>query len=172
MGYSVLVGLVCAAIAATVLPAAALTTPDAGSDAERSSLTTMTTAEFERALLARTNARRENRGCRRALKPNSALILAARLHNTRMADQRILSHRLGGEAALGTRVREAGYTSWRIVAENLAAGHPGPREVFRAWRQSPGHRANLDNCRLRDAGIAVTYRNGTAWVTADFGRRS
>jgi uncharacterized protein YkwD len=88
-----------------------------------------------------------------------------------MADHRELSHQLPGEPDLATRVRLAGYTHWRLLAENLAWGQSSPRAVFRAWRSSAGHRANLDNCRLRHIGIGVLIRGGRPWVTADFGRR-
>lgn len=88
-----------------------------------------------------------------------------------MADARLLSHRLSGEADLGTRVTRAGYTNWRIVAENLAWGHSTPAAIFRAWIRSPGHRANIDNCRLRHIGIGVELRRGGPWVTQDLGRR-
>lgn len=136
----------------------------------RTSSTTLSPAEFESRLFARTNARRESRGCR-ALRPDAALTLAARRHSTRMADSGELSHRLSGEADLGTRVASAGYTNWRIVAENLAWGQESPAAVFRAWLRSPGHRANIDNCRLRHLGIGVELRGGRPWVTQDLGRR-
>lgn len=136
----------------------------------RASSTTLSPGEFESRLFARTNARREARGCR-ALRPDAALTLAARRHSMRMADARLLSHRLSGEADLGVRVSSAGYTNWRIVAENLAWGQASPAAVFRAWLQSPGHRANIDNCRLRHLGIGVELRDGRPWVTQDLGRR-
>jgi uncharacterized protein YkwD len=135
-----------------------------------SSLTAMSTSEFETRLLSRANHRRDARGCRR-FRLNSALVLAARRHSTAMADRRELSHRLSGEADLAVRITRAGYTNWRMLAENLAWGQSSPRAVFRAWVHSPGHRANLDNCRLRDIGFGVVMRNGRPWVTADFGRR-
>ena len=97
-------------------------------------------------------------------------VLAATRHTSRMADQRELSHRLSGEADLASRITAAGYRNWRMLAENLAWGQASPRAVLRAWVHSPGHRANLDNCRLRDIGIGVEIRSGRPWVTADFGR--
>jgi uncharacterized protein YkwD len=132
--------------------------------------TTLSALQFESRLLARINLRRAHQGCR-AFRTSAALQLAARRHSSRMAQERQLSHRLPGEADLGTRVARAGYTSWRIVAENLAWGQASPRAVFRTWVRSSGHRANLDNCRLRDIGVGVVIRNARPWVTADFGRR-
>ena len=133
--------------------------------------TTLTPAEFGSRLLARINVRRSNQGCRQ-FRANAALGLAAQRHTDAMVARNQLSHRLTGEADLGTRFTRAGYTNWRIAAENLAWGQTGPRAVLRDWVASPGHRANLDNCRLRDIGIGVVIRNGRPWVTADFGRRT
>lgn len=163
-----LLGLLCVSAVGTPPGHAAVSTGP-GSNL-RALSTTLTPAQFESRLFARTNARREARGCR-TLRPNAALTLAAQRHSARMADSRELSHRLSGEAGLGTRVSRAGYTNWRIVAENLAWGQATPAEVFRAWIRSPGHRANIDNCRLRDLGIGVVLRGGRPWVTQDFGRR-
>lgn len=165
MLLSVFVGLMCL----PALPLSGHAAPAAGPSA-RASYTTLTATQWENRLLSRTNARRDARGCR-ALVRNSALVLAARRHTARMADARQLSHQLAGEASLGTRVTRAGYTSWRMLAENLAMGQSDPAAVIRAWVNSPSHRANLDNCRLRDVGFGVVIRNGRPWVTADLGRR-
>lgn len=136
----------------------------------RAASTSLSATQFENRLFARINTRRANHGCRQ-LRLSSALVLAARRHSTLMAARHELSHRLADEADLGARVTNAGYTHWRILAENLAWGQSTPRAVFRAWISSPGHRANLDNCRLRDLGVGVMISNGRPWVTADLGRR-
>jgi uncharacterized protein YkwD len=164
----VLVGLACTVPLA--LTPAAESAPASGARAGRASYTTLSAGEFERRLFARINTRRDARGCRE-FRLNAALQLAARRHTALMVDAHELSHQLPGEAGLATRVARAGYTNWRILAENLAWGQSSPRAVFRAWVASAGHRANLDNCRLRDLGIGVIVRNGRPWVTADFGRR-
>ena len=132
--------------------------------------TTLSPAEFGSRLLARMNHRRIGQGCHE-FRLSAALVLAAQRHTDAMAARSELSHRLAGEADLAGRAVSAGYTHWRILAENLAWGQAGPRAVFRAWVSSPGHRANLDNCRLRDVGLGVVIRSGKPWVTADFGRR-
>jgi uncharacterized protein YkwD len=162
---TVLLGLVClcTALVVVVPPVAATATPARAT-------TTLSASQFETRLLDRINHRRVNHGCR-AFRSNAALLLASERHSQLMVADRELSHRLAGEASLATRVTRAGYTHWRLVAENLAWGQSSPRAVFRAWVRSAGHRANLDNCRLRDIGVAVVLRNGRPWVTADFGRR-
>jgi uncharacterized protein YkwD len=141
-----------------------------GRAAERTAYTTMSASDFESRLFTRTNARRARHGCR-PLRLNGALVLAARQHSTRMAERNDLSHRFADEPPLQVRAVNAGYTNWRLLAENLAWGQSTPRQVFRDWVHSAGHRANLDNCRLRDIGLGVVIRGGRPWVTQDFGRR-
>jgi uncharacterized protein YkwD len=160
--FPILMGLLCLGTTPAVAAPAA-------TGRQTRTAVTMSSTEFESRLLVRTNARRQARGCR-ALRWNAALTLAARRHSTRMSDQRLLSHRLAGEPGLGTRATRAGYTNWHLLAENLAWGQSSPRAVFRAWVHSAPHRANLDNCRLRDVGFGVVILNGRPWVTADFGR--
>jgi uncharacterized protein YkwD len=141
----------------------------AGATATRSAAATLSAQYFETRLFKRTNYRRVAHGCR-PLRLNSSLALAAQRHTDLMAYQSNLSHRVAGEGDLVARDVAAGYTNWRILAENLAWGQPTPRAVFRAWVRSPEHRANLDNCRLRDVGFGVAITGGRPWVTADFGR--
>ena len=166
---AMLVGLLCStAVSVAPLPATAASTTR--SAPARAAYTTLSAAEFERRLFNRINVRRSNHGCRQ-FRLNSALVLAARRHSSLMSSRRVLSHRLAGEPSLASRIENAGYTNWRMLAENLAWGQTWPRGVLRAWVGSSGHRANLDNCGLRDIGIGVVIRNGRPWVTADFGRR-
>jgi uncharacterized protein YkwD len=153
------------------VPTADASTTASGSSAGpgSASYTTLGAGDFEARLFARTNKRRAARGCR-PLRLDAALELAARRHSERMSSEGELSHRLADEAGLVERAVSAGYTHWRLLAENLAWGQSSPRAVFRDWVHSPGHRANLDNCRLRDVGVGVVIRGGRPWVTEDFGR--
>ena len=166
---AVLVGLLCLGLLPAGAAQSAPLAPASAEAGQRTAYTTVSAATFERRLFARTNLRREARGCR-PLRHDAALQLAARRHSDLMVAQSPLSHRLAGEADLSVRAPRAGYTHWRILAENLAWGQATPRQVFRAWLASPAHRANLDNCRLRDVGVAVDVVNGRPWVTADYGR--
>lgn len=169
MWSAMLVGLMCLSSLALAGPQAASAAPRTVRPADRTARATLTSEEFEHRLLVRSNARRAARGCH-PLRLNAALSLAAHRHSTLMSDQSDLSHRLAGEADLAARAVNAGYTRWRILAENLAWGQSSPGQVFRDWVNSPGHRANLDNCRLRDVGFAVVFQGGRPWVTADYGR--
>jgi uncharacterized protein YkwD len=143
----------------------------AASSGRRTGSTTFGASDFESWLLAKTNVRRARHGCR-PLRSNAALTVAARLHSARMSAENMLSHQLSDEAGLVPRIVGAGYTNWRLLAENLAWGQSTPAEVFHDWVHSPLHRANLDNCRLRDVGFGVVVTGGQPWVTQDFGRRS
>lgn len=125
-------------------------------------------AAYEAAIVKQTNAYRLRKGCK-ALKVDKHLKLAARRHSDLMVKRGELSHRLKGEAKLSTRIVKAGYKPWRVVAENLAMGFETPRANMDAWIASPGHKANLDDCRLRHIGVSVRFGGGIAWVTQDFG---
>lgn len=152
-------------------------TPAADAQAGSSSPTTtaarsaysMSTYTFEYHLLVLTNRRRAHVGCA-PLARNVYLVRAARGHSARMAAARTLTHRLAGEASFSTRIVRAGYTPWRILAENIAWGSAYPSVIFNSWMRSTRHRANIDNCRLRDVGFGVSYAGGYAWVTMDLGR--
>ncbi|MBO9524218.1 MAG: hypothetical protein J7518_21985 [Nocardioidaceae bacterium] len=130
--------------------------------------TAITTYDFEARLLTLTNQRRARVGCG-AMVRNVPMVRAARGHSSRMAYARQLSHRLSGEAYFSTRIVRAGYTPWRILAENIAWGSPSPTIIFNSWMRSAMHRQNIDNCRLRDIGLGVSYGGGYAWVTMDLG---
>lgn len=153
-----------------LIPAAPVrASSETGAATSRSAVGALTAEYFETRLFARTNYRRVARGCR-PLRLDPSLALAAQRHSDLMSAEADLSHRLAGEGDMVTRDVAAGYTHWQILAENLAWGQATPRAVFRAWLLSPEHRANLDNCRLRDVGFGVSITGGRPWVTADFGR--
>ncbi|GAA4815971.1 CAP domain-containing protein [Nocardioides caeni] len=127
-------------------------------------------ALLETTVLTLTNLRRVVAGCA-PLRFNRELRTAARRHSARMANNATMSHRLAGEPTLGTRITRAGYTDWRLVAENVAAGFDSARWVLRAWWLSPAHRRNIKNCRLRELGVGVVLKDGQLWWTQNFGRR-
>jgi uncharacterized protein YkwD len=115
-----------------------------------------------------------------ALKPNAALTKSARDHSTLMAARQELTHQFPDEPDLGTRITAAGY-HWGGIAENAAPGSfttpqmamyglHDPTHNFTGFMESPGHRANILNCGLKDIGIgAVPDKDGGPWWTQDFG---
>lgn len=125
---------------------------------------------LEDRVLVLTNRQRRAHGCR-ALRGSAALRKSARGHTVTMATRGVMSHQLPGEVKFSTRITRAGYTRWRLVAENVARGFSGPDAVVRAWMKSPSHRRNMLNCRLRDLGVGVVLHNGQLWWTQNFGRR-
>lgn len=69
-----------------------------------------------------------------------------------MARQDRLSHDVQG--SLQARFQAARYEPGMAV-ENIAAGQEGVEQVLAAWRDSPGHRANLLKPGLRRMGLAM-----------------
>lgn len=151
----------------SALPASAQTTSE--TTAARGSTVSAPT-KFESDLRLYINNRRAAIGCPR-LAYNSYLASAARQHTSRMVAADKLSHQLSREASLGTRITNAGYLDWRIAAENLAYGPTSPWGVYKLWMGSTGHRANIENCSLRNGGLGVAWVDGRSWSTIDFGRR-
>jgi serralysin len=113
---------------------------------------------------------------------NSALATAATTHTELMIETDTQSHNLPGEATLGARITEAGYTGWATVAENIYAytknplfGHAGfmidwgyddadyDGDTLRSdWQtigdgiQDPaGHRLAIMSDKYSDIGIGV-----------------
>lgn len=49
--------------------------------------------------------------------------------------------------------------------ENVAVGYPDPASVMAAWMDSPGHRANIENCAFTSMGIGTaTGPSGLYWT--------
>lgn len=117
-----------------------------------------------------TNEHRRAAGCG-DLQWNGLLAAAAQGHAQDMAANNYFSHNSRNGATFATRIRAAGYR-YRLAAENIAAGQQSPEEVVDTWMSSPGHRANILNCKLRHIGIGFAENGasayGTYWVQ-DFG---
>ena len=88
-----------------------------------------------------------------------ALIQAA----TQQACQMARQGRLGHGASPSQRLTTTGYRA-SIAAENVGVGPRDENGMIATWMQSPPHRANLVNRRLRDAGLAqATDANGQVY---------
>ncbi len=159
-------------LAVSVLPgsAQAATTTATGATVNMRTTATGSTAAWRNEITQLINQRRAKIGCR-ALVANYYLFNAADKHNNRMMSANTLSHQLSGESSLGVRVTAAGYTRWRMLAENLASGATSASSIYSLWMNSAPHRANIQNCKYKDLGLAVGFKNGRPWVTADFGVR-
>jgi uncharacterized protein YkwD len=117
-------------------------------------------------LIILTNEQRRAAGCG-DLTWNPALASAAQQHADDMANNNYFSHTSRDGRTFAVRIRNAGYR-YRLAAENIAAGYGSPEEVVASWMASPGHRANILNCRLREIGVGMGANSasqyGTYWV--------
>ncbi|WP_084654104.1 CAP domain-containing protein [Nocardia altamirensis] len=114
-----------------------------------------------------TNAERAKAGCP-ALKAETRLTQAAQAHAEDMAARGRLDHN-SSKGSPGDRIKAAGYQA-NTWAENIASGQSTPAAVVSAWMRSPGHRANILNCSLRDIGVGFAKSSkGTPYWTQDFG---
>jgi hypothetical protein len=60
---------------------------------------------------------------------------------------------------------DAGY-EWARYGENIARGQQSAAEVVTGWMNSPAHRENIMDCRLRQMGIGLAFDGGEQpyWV--------
>lgn len=102
------------------------------------------------------------------LKTSEQLITAARAHSAWMAQTGKFSHLGSGGSTFVTRVEATGYR--QPSGENIAWGYRSASAVVDGWMNSPGHRANILNCRSKAVGVGVAHdADGTPYYTQDFG---
>jgi uncharacterized protein YkwD len=107
-------------------------------------------------VIALTNEHRAAHGCP-ALVQNEQLAIAAQRHSEDMALSNYMSHTSPTGATFADRISGTGY-AWSRAAENIAVGFASPAEVVHAWMNSPGHRANILNCELREVAVGVAHQ--------------
>lgn len=138
-------------------------------------------SEVRSSVLCLLNKERASRGMRK-LRANGKLRRAAESHSRNMTRNDFFAHVSPAGTTPLQRVKAAGYLSgagsWS-VGENIAWGEQHlstPRQIMRAWMQSPGHKANILNRRFRHVGIGVSLgapidgASGATYTTA-FGKR-
>ncbi|MEN3359724.1 MAG: hypothetical protein V7637_3706 [Mycobacteriales bacterium] len=121
-------------------------------------------------VVALTNAQRRLHGCP-ALTVNATLTRVAQAHTSDMATHNYFSHYSRSGASPADRMTAAGYR-WSRAAENIAAGQTTADAAVVAWMNSPGHRANILNCRLTQIGVGYAVNNASTYRTywtQDFG---
>ncbi|WP_280444785.1 CAP domain-containing protein [Nocardia brasiliensis] len=156
LSLSTAVGASAIAVAALAGAPAAQAAPSAESPAD--------------AVISLTNDERAKAGCP-ALRAESHLTQAAQGHSEDMAAGNFMDHN-SSKGDPGARIRAAGYKP-QTWAENIAAGYQSADDVVDGWMNSPGHRANILNCGLRDIGVGYAKaRNGTPYWTQNFGTSS
>ncbi len=112
-------------------------------------------AEFVAAL----NLHREDKGCGR-LAWDADVAAVAQAHSEDMEARGYFSHTTPEGDSPGDRLQDAGisFSGW---AENIAFGYRTGSAVLEGWLNSPGHRANIENCALTVHGVGL---EGTYWT--------
>ncbi|GIF18125.1 uncharacterized protein YkwD [Actinoplanes tereljensis] len=162
--------VVIAALAALPVLAAAPAFADTATHAPAKKVSAAASTTVESEVVRLTNAQRTAHGCP-ALKIDDRLVQAARAHSTDMVSERFFSHTGSNGSSFVARETAAGYPKRDAAAENIAWGYRTPKDVVTGWMNSPGHRANILNCRSIAVGVGVAYTSGGApYWTQDFGR--
>jgi len=117
-------------------------------------------------VLARTNAVREQAGLP-ALLWHEGAAAAAKAHCDDMDARDYFAHLSPEGVGPGGRLTAAGVL-WRVVAENIARGHPDPAAVTAAWMASDGHRGNLLSPDVTHLGVGVRLAPGGPWWAQTF----
>ena len=118
-----------------------------------------------------TNDAREKNGLP-ALRPNSRLMEAARIHAEQMAAALRLAHTISGARypTMQDRLSAVGY-SYMQAAENVAWNQRTAQAAVDRWMSSAGHRENILDPELTEIGAAMarSARGEPYWIQV-FGR--
>ena len=105
------------------------------------------------------NEHRVSVGCE-ALTWDSEVAAVAYAHSVDMVERAYFDHTNPDGASPFDRMRDAGIAFSR-GAENIAWGYPTAEAVLQGWLDSPGHRANIENCSLTEHGVGL---HETRWT--------
>lgn len=121
-------------------------------------------SQAEAAVLADINRLRVQAGLL-ALRASRALTRVAQAHACDNAGRSSYSHQGSDGSDLTGRLGRAGY-AYRQAAENTGLGRFTPQGMVDYWHRSPGHRANLLNPHVTEAGLGLARVDNTrnAWV--------
>lgn len=154
-------------LAALALPAAcvppAMTAPPARGDGSAPVAGAVSPANDAQAVHAAVNRHRQSRGCA-PLVWSEAAARAAQRHSEDMVRRRYFSHTSPEGTQPWDRMRAQGLSFTR-AAENIAMNGGGAEATVRGWINSPGHRANIENCALTHTGVGVA---GDYWTQVFF----
>jgi uncharacterized protein YkwD len=163
---------------------AALGAGTSAAQVERASAAMTRAASLEALVLDQVNAIRATHGMQ-PFSHSHPLSRAAAAHSRSMTALGYFSHDSQNGTSFADRVKRFYVPrsgAW-TVAENLAmfgGSAPTAQAIVAAWMGSPGHRANLLQGGLREAGIAIVHSSSAGgvfggeptWVvTLDIGRR-
>lgn len=111
-------------------------------------------------LTARVNSYRASVGCP-SLSWHDPLADVAQEHSEDMVRRSFFGHvNPDGESPFD-RMRAAGIRWSGPAGENLAAFVEDPATVLDRWLRSPGHRANLNDCRYRHHAVGLSQGHWT-----------
>jgi uncharacterized protein YkwD len=114
-----------------------------------------------------TNKQRALNGCK-PMHVDARLTTAARGHSAYMATTGAFSHTGRAGSTFDARIKAAGFP--RPAAENIAYGYRTGLDVVKAWMASPGHRANILNCKATTVGVGAVYsKSGNVYYSQEFG---
>lgn len=107
-----------------------------------------------------------------ALRANSRLMEAARIHAEQMAAAQRSAHTISGARypTMQDRLAAVGY-NYMQAAENVAWNQRSAQEAVGSWMSSTGHRANILDAGLTEMGAAMarSSRGEPYWIQV-FGR--
>ncbi|WP_186578027.1 SafA/ExsA family spore coat assembly protein [Aquibacillus kalidii] len=117
--------------------------------------------KIEHEVIQLTNQERAKYGLA-ALKPDWELSRVARYKSQDMHDKNYFDHNSPTYGSPFTMIQNFGI-SYRAAAENIARGQQTPREVVKAWMNSPGHRKNILNGEYTHIGVGYV-KDGNYWT--------
>lgn len=112
------------------------------------------------AFVTQMNAHRESVGCS-ALGWHSATADVAHGHSQDMQDRGFFSHTNPDGDSPWDRLAEGGVTWNGPAGENIAQTAGGAESALQLWLNSPGHRANIENCAFSHHGVGLA---GSYWT--------
>ena len=99
------------------------------------------------------NDHRQSFGCPR-LVWNHDVASVAQAHSDDMVERDFFDHTNPDGESPFDRLQEAGI-SYSGAAENIAWGYETAEAVLNGWLNSPGHKANIENCSLTEHGVGL-----------------
>lgn len=114
--------------------------------------------EYQDQVLSLINAERKKAGLT-ALKSNAVLDTVALKRSAEIKVEFSHSYK-GTKNRAGTWLNYYKFR-WNTWGENIAAGQKTPKDVVKAWMNSPSHKANILSAKFKQTGIAY---NGRYWV--------
>lgn len=141
-------------------PKGTFETAPSGALSDRDYSQTRLDAERARELV---NAYRKENGLK-PLKLNIELSNAAKAHSKDLAKWDRISHYGSDGSNPWDRVKRSGYNA-KLAAENVGTGQSNIEEVFKGWKESPGHNKNLLLADAEHMGIALVQEPKSEFKT-------